>query len=325
MGSYYDKLSYQRAKYVAEQQAKQDAEYRAKHGYYYQDKCDDCCPDKYEDYHKDKYEDYHKDKYKDYHEDKCEDYHEDKCDGFYPDKYEDYHKDKCDGFYPDESDGQQQDESDGQQQDESDGQQQDEGDGQQQDESDDQQKDESDDHQKDKTEDYSKAKSDDQSRDKKQNPYYPTVNVNAWGYKKGGKKKNARKSAFTATKAVGQTVPGTGEVKVFFQKEQFDLADEYDSIASAFIPKEKGLYSIIASVSFAPRGLPTGAIHLQIRVNGNIVASDSEVTTVDGSVSVATILELQANDRVEVFFASDNKGVIRTESAKTQFEGLQVG
>ncbi|WP_342046132.1 hypothetical protein, partial [Bacillus sp. OTU530] len=249
----------------------------------------------------------------------------DESDGRQKDESDGQQKDESDGQQKDESDGQQKDESDAQQKDESDGQQKDESDGQQKDESDGQQKDESDDHQKDKTEDYSKAKSDDQSRDKKQKPYYPTVNVNAWGYKKGGKKKNVRKSAFTATKAVGQTVQGTGEVKVFFQNEQFDLADEYDSIASAFIPKEKGLYSIIASVSFAPRGLPTGAIHLQIRVNGNIVASDSEVTTVDGSVSVATTLELQANDRVEVFFASDNKGVIRTESAKTQFEGLQVG
>lgn len=191
-----------------------------------------------------------------------------------------------------------------------------------------------DDHYKDQCEDY--------SWDKKRKNDYPTVNanVNCCDYKedeekekdeekkekeKDEKKENVRESAFRAIKTVAQTILKTGEgVKVFFQTEQFDLANEYDPVTSTFIPKQHGIYSIIASVSFVPLGHPTGSILLQIRVNGNIVASNSEPTTIDGSASVSTTLQLQADDRVEVFFDSDNKGKIRAGSARNYFEGAQV-
>ncbi len=49
-----------------------------------------------------------------------------------------------------------------------------------------------------------------------------------------------RASAFRARNTVDQTVPANTFVKVLFQDEQFDLANEYNPATSIFIPKTRG-------------------------------------------------------------------------------------
>ena len=59
-----------------------------------------------------------------------------------------------------------------------------------------------------------------------------------------------RASAFRARNTVDQTVPANTFVKVLFQDEQFDLANEYNPATSIFIPKTRGVYSIIGTIGF---------------------------------------------------------------------------
>ncbi len=53
-----------------------------------------------------------------------------------------------------------------------------------------------------------------------------------------------------ARNTVDQTVPANTFVKVLFQDEQFDLANEYNPATSIFIPKTRGVYSIIGTIGF---------------------------------------------------------------------------
>ena len=62
-----------------------------------------------------------------------------------------------------------------------------------------------------------------------------------------------RASAFRARNTVNQPVPANTFVKVLFQNEQFDLANEYNPATSIFIPKTKGVYSVIERLVFSKR------------------------------------------------------------------------
>lgn len=61
-----------------------------------------------------------------------------------------------------------------------------------------------------------------------------------------------RASAFRARNTVDQNVPANTFVKVLFQNEQFNLANEYNPETSIFIPKTKGVYSFIGTIVFFP-------------------------------------------------------------------------
>ncbi|MCM3674272.1 MULTISPECIES: hypothetical protein [Peribacillus] len=63
-----------------------------------------------------------------------------------------------------------------------------------------------------------------------------------------------RTSAFKANKNTPQLYEAavTPSVKVLYQTEQFDLANEYNPHISTFIPTKDGIYEIIAKVSFCP-------------------------------------------------------------------------
>ncbi|MFJ7938164.1 hypothetical protein ACIQYG_06480 [Peribacillus sp. NPDC096622] len=63
-----------------------------------------------------------------------------------------------------------------------------------------------------------------------------------------------RASAFRANKNTPQLYKAeeTPSVKVLYQTEQFDLADEYNPHISTFIPTKDGIYEITAKVSFRP-------------------------------------------------------------------------
>ena len=87
-----------------------------------------------------------------------------------------------------------------------------------------------------------------------------------------------RASAFRARNTVDQTVPANTFVKVLFQNEQFDLANEYNPATSIFIPKTRGVYSVIGKIAFAPENTNLNyRARVEIRVNGNpAIAIDND-------------------------------------------------
>ncbi len=87
-----------------------------------------------------------------------------------------------------------------------------------------------------------------------------------------------RASAFRARNTVNQPVPANTFVKVLFQNEQFDLANEYNPETSIFIPKTKGVYSFIGTIGFFPNDPSLNyRARVEIRVNGNAtIAIDND-------------------------------------------------
>ncbi|WP_259347382.1 hypothetical protein [Bacillus sp. ME78] len=76
-------------------------------------------------------------------------------------------------------------------------------------------------------------------------------------------------------------------IQVLYQNEQFDLANEYNTTTSKFIPKKDGVYNIIGSVHFQPTIQTTPyQITVSIAVNGVSIGPDKEV---HGAVNVVGI------------------------------------
>jgi hypothetical protein len=146
------------------------------------------------------------------------------------------------------------------------------------------------------------------------------------------KKENTRESAFRAINLVNQTVPANTFVKVLYQFEEFDLANEYNPANSTFIPKKRGVYSVLGTISFSPNNINQAyRTRIEIRVNGNpAVAIDNDFfgagQNFANAVNVSTILELEAGDRVEIFAQNSTAGVIRANDngvVSTHFEAAR--
>jgi len=122
---------------------------------------------------------------------------------------------------------------------------------------------------------------------------------------------NNRESAFRAVKTVDQAYTNNTIAVVNFNFEQFDLNNEYDGI-STFIPKEDGLYYIVANLLFTPEA--TFAITaMEIQVNNIGIAGDlkNDVLPILGtSLQASTIYPLRRGDLVNVRLASSANGVI---------------
>ncbi|WP_459500773.1 ABC transporter permease [Bacillus sp. C1] len=138
-----------------------------------------------------------------------------------------------------------------------------------------------------------------------------------------------RASAFRAVSNVDQNLPANTLVKVLFQNEQFDLANEYNPATSVFIPKTDGVYSIIGTVAFGPNDLfQDYNTTIEIRVNGGEIIVSHNTFFGGGvfflnDVTVTTILELQAGDMVEIFAQSNQDGVIFISDGVTRFEAAR--
>lgn len=120
-------------------------------------------------------------------------------------------------------------------------------------------------------------------------------------------------SGFRALGTAIQPVAANVPLRVLYPGVEFDLNNEYQ-IPATFVPNQRGMYSITASVAFNPNNLNvTSSLTLQILVNNVLRATDNE-SFVPGigtsNLAVTTIVELQAGDRVEVFFQSSNAGRI---------------
>ncbi|MED2186499.1 MULTISPECIES: ABC transporter permease [Bacillus cereus group] len=137
-----------------------------------------------------------------------------------------------------------------------------------------------------------------------------------------------RASAFRAVSTVNQNVPANTFVKVLFQNEQFDLANEYNPATSIFIPKTRGVYSVIGTIAFIPNNLNANyRARVEIRVNGNpAIAIDNDFfgpINFANVVAVSSIIQLNAGDVVEVFAQSSVAGVISTVENSTHFEAAR--
>lgn len=145
-----------------------------------------------------------------------------------------------------------------------------------------------------------------------------------------GKKGSRRESAFRALNlTMPQNVPANTFVKAVFPTEQFDLANEYNPITSTFRPKKDGVYSIIATIGFSPNDqMLDYRTRIEIRVNGTTaIAIDNDFfggnTPFVNAVSVSTIYNLEAGDRVEVFVQSSIAGTIVTSEDGSHFEAAR--
>lgn len=148
--------------------------------------------------------------------------------------------------------------------------------------------------------------------------------------KSGGCKSDKRKrcgcnSSFRAVKDVGQQVLQNVPTQVLYPVEEFDTNNEYVAATSTFIPKQSGVYSIIASILVSSS--PNVSFRINIRVNGNNVASDNEnssITQLTG-LSVSTNIRLQAGDRVQVFAEVPQFSIIVGDEAFSHFEATRIG
>lgn len=130
------------------------------------------------------------------------------------------------------------------------------------------------------------------------------------------KEELVRASAFRAVNTVNQPVLANTSVKVLFQNEQFDLANEYNPVTSIFTPKTRGVYSVLGNITFSPNDFNVNyRARVEIRVNGNpAIAIDNDFfgtgVFFNNDVSVTSILQLEAGDLVEIFAESSIAGVI---------------
>ncbi|EJP97255.1 C1q-like domain-containing protein [Bacillus cereus] len=137
-----------------------------------------------------------------------------------------------------------------------------------------------------------------------------------------------RASAFRAVNTVNQNLPDNTFVKVLFQNEQFDLANEYNPATSDFTPKTRGVYSVIGTIGFFPNDTNLNyRARVEVRVNGNAaIAIDNDFfgpINFGNVVSVSTILQLHAGDIVEIFAQSSIDGVISSTEDGSHFEAAR--
>jgi len=160
----------------------------------------------------------------------------------------------------------------------------------------------------DKSYPYKNSKKYDNNKEKHKDHCKVNINVNCnCDHKKDKKKENTRPSAFRASKATNQPVAANATVKVLYQNERFDLANEYNPATSTFIPATDGVYNLIATVHFRPNMLNVSyQIFVTFTINGVITGADIEfkggsaVFLNENIVETADILNLNAGDVVEV-------------------------
>ncbi|PHF01739.1 ABC transporter permease [Bacillus wiedmannii] len=173
---------------------------------------------------------------------------------------------------------------------------------------------------------YKSSKSYDRCDKKHEEKHWVNVKVNCCC--DDNKDELVRASAFRARNTVDQTVPANTFVKVLFQNEQFDLANEYNPATSIFIPKTRGVYSVIGKIAFAPDNTNLNyRARVEIRVNGNpAIAIDNDFfgpINFINAVAVSSIIQLNAGDVVEIFAQSSIVGVISAAEDGAHFEAAR--
>ncbi|KMJ59071.1 hypothetical protein AB685_08375 [Bacillus sp. LL01] len=145
---------------------------------------------------------------------------------------------------------------------------------------------------------------------------------------------NGETAAFRAVNNEPQLIEDVNTFyKVLFQEEQFDIGDIYNANNSTFVPRESGVYYVAGTVTFtANDGTIPYRVRVEIRVNGVSVAADNDFwAEIDdqflyvNAINVATILQLEAGDLVEVFLTSTAPGTIaeNVPDFSTRFEAAK--
>ncbi|MGO4538277.1 C1q-like domain-containing protein [Paenibacillus sp. 2TAB19] len=132
-------------------------------------------------------------------------------------------------------------------------------------------------------------------------------------------------SAFSAIATDAQPIGSTGVVQVLFDRELFDLANEYNPATSIFTPKRSGVYVFFASMNYRPSTEDAGVVSLAIVAGSRDIQFDSEpIDPINGNqLDVAGIANLRAGERVAVLaVVSAGSGVI--EPFGTRFEGSRT-
>lgn len=122
-------------------------------------------------------------------------------------------------------------------------------------------------------------------------------------------------SGFRAESPLGQLV--VGNTKLLFPQLEFDLNTEYNVGLSTFVPKQSGVYSIVAGVVPRPNNVNISQrFTLEIFVNGQAIERvDNYRTALPDSIftgtTASTIQRLNAGDEVEVFanYSGDNGSI----------------
>ncbi|MGE7856264.1 MULTISPECIES: collagen-like triple helix repeat-containing protein [Bacillus] len=133
-------------------------------------------------------------------------------------------------------------------------------------------------------------------------------------------------SAFSAKKNIPQQYGNFDSSLVTYESEVFDLNDEYDPITSTFIPKQSGVYSVLASISISTN-VADKALVLIIEVNSSAELVDNEAVPsfflFDPVISVSGILFLNAGDKVTVRHSSSGPGSINSTQSTVHFEAAR--
>jgi hypothetical protein len=112
-------------------------------------------------------------------------------------------------------------------------------------------------------------------------------------------------SAFRAENTAGQ--PVAGNTKLLFPEPLFDLNAEYNAGTSTFVPKQSGVYSIVAGVVADPDNSDiVQRFPLVIKVNGSTIDGVDNYRAAMPAVNftgttASTIEQLDAGHEVEVF------------------------
>lgn len=151
--------------------------------------------------------------------------------------------------------------------------------------------------------------------DSKKNEPNIIVNVNCCDQNK----ESAKPSAFRAVNCAFEQTVNADElvIPVKYPNVVFDLNNEYDPDSSTFSPKQDGIYSITASVNFGPVVndiiVPTNyRVLIVIRVNGQPVVADNDFfgeIPIGSGISVSAILQLDAEDEVNIAAVSSTNGI----------------
>jgi hypothetical protein len=143
-------------------------------------------------------------------------------------------------------------------------------------------------------------------------------------------KESVQASAFKAVnistvQMVTANVPIT---PVRYPDEIFDLNNEYDPETSAFIPKQDGIYLVIAGINFIPNTVTNYRVLILIHVNGIPVAADNDFygeIPIGDVTRVSAILALKTGDVVNVSTLVSTDGFINPnpDAFTTQFEAAR--
>tara|TARA_R100001460_G_scaffold5853_1_gene15810 strand:+ start:483 stop:983 length:501 start_codon:yes stop_codon:yes gene_type:complete len=132
--------------------------------------------------------------------------------------------------------------------------------------------------------------------------------------------------AFSAKSNAATNASPNTATKVNYAAENFDSDGKYDTSTSRFTPTVVGKYFIKANIRFLETEDITG-LKLSIYKNGGAVSRHHQVSNFHNeTVSISGIIDLDADDYVEIFFSHNHSGTSGTanDDSYNTFEGFKI-